>query len=637
MWVGMVSSKSFKKTLFFSGMSLKLFWLLPWAKFLDWNLYVFDISSRPKQFMLLQKLHKFGWITRITDHNFAFYNTHSSAIETSNNIINKHINLSHMRLARALCESGETDLVFKRTLADHLRLLTAFNQHIINNIKIGSTTLFLSAKYYGIMKENPELIDPSIDVKYTFNLGRLRLKTLWLNMIAFYLLHLLCQPFLKNNKSKAAFNYAISVPFPWVAKFKGAREFTFLIDDKNIKKDEVVFFIEFKEKIEFYEHYRSLGFFLEGAQNVSNISDLFKASSLKIQNDFFIIAKLLFCSKRDFYVYDALITLLSSRISWAIISKKTIFKNYIYFNKESSSQIVANIFLKSQGIKTHAYSQFIGGTYQAFGHKSIFDKRNVLWSFLNPNYYYLNNQAMVDSMKLHSQTGVLHKNIGNIFSEKILEIKNDRVRINNIKKHYGISTSRKVISIFDTTYIQLKEMYSNYDEAQYFLKDMIKMAESLPNFIFLFKPSKSNEHYITRRRYFADDGGGEIVGLRQAFAKLPNTIMLIDSDDVLDIISISEIVLTNCFSSPTADALMANVSAFWYQSKTDVCFSDFNKIPNLVISGYADLMIHIEKILKDGYPTTFLNNPDFTYLIGNHNKNKKALTDLRLNIVNSLK
>ncbi len=629
----MVKNKSIKKTLFFSGISLRLFWLLPWAKFLDWNLYVFDISSQPKQYMLLQKLHKFGWITRITDHNFAFYNTHSSAIETSNNIINKHINLNHMRHARALCESDEIDLVFKRTLADHLRLLTAFNQHIINNIKIGSATLFLSKKYYGIIKEIPELIDPSINIKYTFNLEGLRLKTLWLNMIAFYLSHLLFQPFLKNNKSKAVFNYAISVSSAWATKYKGTREFTFLIDDKKIKKNEVVFLIEYEEKKDFYEYYLSRGFFLEEACGIKKPLDLFKASTLKIRKDFFIVTKLLFCSKRDFYVYEALLSLLSSRISLAIISKKTTFKNYIYFNKESSAQIASNIFFKSLTIKVHAYSQFIGGTYQTFGQNSVFDKRNVLWSFLNPNYYYLNNQAMVDSMVLHSQNSVCFKNIGNIFSEKIIEIRKNEACIKEIKKYMGIVSFGNVISIFDTTYIQSKGIYSNYNEAQFFLKDMIKLAESLPNIIFLFKPSKSNEHYITKRRYFADEGGEGIMRLRQAFSKLPNTIMLNDYDDVIEVISVSDIVLTNCFSSPTADALLANVPAFWYQSKTDVSFSDYNKVPDLVITGYADLIRQINNIFKNNYPLTFLNNPDFTYLVGN--QNKKALTDLRLNIVNS--
>jgi hypothetical protein len=40
--------------------------------------------------------------------------------------------------------------------------------------------------------------------------------------------------------------------------------------------------------------------------------------------------------------------------------------------------------------------------------------------------------------------------------------------------------------------------------------------------------------------------------------------MLSDSDDVIDVISISNVVFTNSFSSPTTDALLANVPALGF-------------------------------------------------------------------------
>jgi hypothetical protein len=97
---------------------------------------------------------------------------------------------------------------------------------------------------------------------------------------------------------------------------------------------------------------------------------------------------------------------------------------------------------------------------------------------------------MADSLLLHYQDTVQHRVIGNIFSEKIIEMKKDTVYIENIKKQYCIDNSQQVIGIFDTSYVESEMLYSNYDEAQYFLKDVIRLAKSLPNCMLLFKPSK---------------------------------------------------------------------------------------------------------------------------------------------------
>lgn len=613
-------------------MPINLLWVLPLAKVFDWRIYIFDISHRPLQFKIVQKLHNIGLITRITEHNaLPIHNTNSIAIDLANKCINEGNSSGTILWARILCESQETDLVFKRMLAEYFRLLISINQYVVNNIKSNAPTLIISKKYSNIIKNNPSIIHSSIKVKYFFNWEKVRVQLLWLSITIGYMLNLFIQFFFKNNSSKKKYKFAIAVSFPWATKFKGSREFTFLVDDKTIKKDNVVFLIEYPEKKEFYERYSFHGYSLEKAQRARGIFDLFKPSMLILKRDFPILIKLFFCLKRENYIYEALNNLISSRISWAIITTRCSFKNYIYFNKEDPSQISSNIFLKKLEIKTHAYSQFIGGCYQICGRKSIFDNRNVLWSFLNPDYFYLNNRAMIDSMSLHYQSGVKYKNIGNIFSEKIIENRKKINLIMKLKKRYGLSDKNKLIAIFDTTYLDSTRLYSNYDEACYFLKDIINMAQKRNDCIFLFKPSKNDEHFLTKKRYWAGDKGAYIVNLRHEFAKLPNTIMLDDFDDVIDLISISDIVITNSFSSPTADALLAGVPAFWYQAKTDVSFSRYNKIPELVINGYAELDTTLDKILKFGYPLSFMNNPDFDYLIGE--KSYKALTGLRLSIL----
>ena len=335
--------------------------------------------------------------------------------------------------------------------------------------------------------------------------------------------------------------------------------------------------------------------------------------------------------KEDFFIFEALIILLHSRISWSVITNKVLFKNYIYFNKEHELQIAGNIFLKEKKVTTHAYSQFIGGSYQVSGNDSIWDNRNFHFSFLNPDYYYVNNQAMIDSMKLHHQDTVHYKNIGNIFSEKVIEMTSNLKSMEDLKHSYNIKIMQKIVSIFDTSYVEQSLAYSNYDEARFFLRDSIRLAKSLPNCTFLFKPSKNSSFFLTS--YWADEKGNNIMQLRHAFNQLANAFMLSDDDDVIDIISVSNVVFTNSFSSPTADALMAQLPAFWYQAKTDVSFSVYNKVPGLVVNGYEDLNAQVKEMLQDDYSTDILDNSDFIHLVGD--TDEKALTSLRLNFANA--
>ena len=632
MLVSMTSNGIPYKSIFFVDISLKFFWVSLLARFFNWRIYVFDTRKNFSKSTLLKRMHERKWIVRVLEHHsIPFGRSHSIAIKLADKIINESFNSAATQIAKKICKSTEVDLIFKKNLAEHLSFLTSINQYVVNNKKIKDPVLFVEKKYCKVLRENPEILDPTISVRYRFYWGKIKLWVVWL-MVAFgYLLNLLIQPFHKKNIVKKTFKYAISISTPWVTKFKGSREFIFLVDNEIIKKDEVVFLVEYPESKEFYQYYSDDGYNLIEALSVQKISNLFRKSTLRVRDDFFKVVSLLIARKQDFFVYEALISLLFHRMSWSIIVAQTSFQNYIYFNKEGKSQNAINIFLKQKKIITHAYSQFIGGPYQVCGNDSIFDELKVNYSFLNPDYYYLNNQAMVSSMKLHYQDTVQHKNIGNIFSEKIIEIRNNNHYIEQLRGQYNIENSKKVVSIFDTSYIEIDKLYSTYDEAQYFLKDVIKLAKSMPECMFLFKPSIKDILFL--KGYWSDKKASKMVQLRHEFGQLENATMLQDADDVIDIISVSNVVFTNSFSSPTADALLARVPAFWYQAKTDVSFSIYNKVPGLVVNGYEDLNAQVNEMLQDDYSTDILDNSDFIHLVGD--TDEKALTSLRLNFANA--
>ena len=62
---------------------------------------------------------------------------------------------------------------------------------------------------------------------------------------------------------------------------------------------------------------------------------------------------------------------------------------------------------------------FIGGQYKNYNQNTIYDKRRVIWSFLNCTHFLVNNEAMLDSMKEQYQSVDEYSIIGNISSSLI--------------------------------------------------------------------------------------------------------------------------------------------------------------------------------------------------------------------------
>jgi len=156
------------------------------------------------------------------------------------------------------------------------------------------------------------------------------------------------------------------------------------------------------------------------------------------------------------------------------------------------------------------------------------------------------------------------------------------------------------------------------------LEDIINLSKSNPDSLFLLKPSKPDNFFL--EGFWSGKNGYEIVALRSKFNKLSNAFILSDSSDVVELISISDVVFTHCFSSPTADAILANIPSFWYQSRNDVSYSPYNEIPGLVIFGLDNLHSMMHDIKNKNFNLDY-SNQQLIELVGD--SKKSALSDLR--------
>ncbi|VUX54871.1 protein of unknown function [uncultured Woeseiaceae bacterium] len=194
--------------------------------------------------------------------------------------------------------------------------------------------------------------------------------------------------------------------------------------------------------------------------------------------------------------------------------------------------------------------------------------------------------------------------IGNIFGEMISKVSTSVAR-----KNLGVcqeSSSQAfythVISVFDTTYVDVAEVHSTFEEAAEFLLDLIRLAQIKLNLFFIFKPSKCDEFFVGRNQIWASPlKGKKIVDLRIELSQLPNVLVLGDSSDPVEVIAAADVVITACFSSTTADALSAGKAAFWYEAGDNTRGYPADRVKGLVAHGYDELETYLEDALMPGH------------------------------------
>jgi len=621
MWAGMES-----KTYFFIGTSISLVIHALFSRIFKYKVVLYQIEgTSDKLINFFQKLEQGGYLSIINRNDCINPNSHTLTISITNKIVKQFKSSNKYKALNAFVKNDEVELILKRVISSNLFHFVSLVKYIKQN-RINNSLVFLKKNYSNIYSSYLKEIDQEVKYRFFGLKFNIAVKAKFYSALLFCIIHIVSQK-ISNKKITADpknFKYAISVPHKWAAKFDGPREFTFLVDNHILKKEDAVFLIEYPENSSFYKKFSKKGFCLLNASNGFRLAKIFKPNCLISMQDFRNIFRLILLAKKENYLYETLTNFLLQKFIWGSILSEINFKNYIYFNKESKSQISLNILLKSQKIKSHCYCQFIGGPYQLTSEKSPFDKRNIYWAYLNPDFFYVNNKAMKDSFSHHSHMNVKYKVIGNIFSEKIIDIRNNKNMLERLVAKFSAKGFEKIIGIFDTSYTDSKEFYSNFEEAISFLEDIINLSKSNPDSLFLLKPSKPDNFFL--EGFWSGKNGYEIVALRSKFNKLSNAFILSDSSDVVELISISDVVFTHCFSSPTADAILANIPSFWYQSRNDVSYSPYNEIPGLVIFGLDNLHSMMHDIKNKNFNLDY-SNQQLIELVGD--SKKSALSDLR--------
>ena len=559
---------------------------------------------------------------------------HSNAIELADRYYSGCAARGLRRAAATWYRSQDTDLVFKRVLAEYLVVAFGVLEQVANDKKDGLhrwavvipgrclTTVRRVLRRSGASAgDGSPIIVPLIGVLGPWISATLR----FLLIMAWYRAAALLRPVVNEHDVRRRYRFGVSILQPFFSKFRGGlRELPFLVDAGVLPNDQSVFLIEYPMQAVELSGWRDRGYHVHATfRQISRRARQLRAAWILDGRRERRMTRPVF--RRAFgsrLQMASVISLLSVRYDWGAVLASIAFREYIYTNKESAAQIALSCLFETKNIYTWSYSQFVGGPHQTDGPNTPFDSHHVLWSFLKSDEWLTHGPAFIDSMRCHRQQVRRYRDIGSLFSDMIAGLQPQDARARLADLFAGVPRlSGTWIGVFDTSYMDIPGLYSSYEAALAFVNDMIDLADRHAECAFLFKPSKPDARFVGRRQKWASPlQGASVVAARRRFAQLSNAILLPDWVDPALLIAASDLVITDIFSSPSADALAAGVPAFWYSALENTRDYPYALVPDLVAQGRSELDRLWNRARSAGFVDRIFKHDAFRYLVISHER-----------------
>ena len=222
------------------------------------------------------------------------------------------------------------------------------------------------------------------------------------------------------------------------------------------------------------------------------------------------------------------------------------FKNYLYLNQEHLSQQWLNILIRRAGRQSWNFAFAIGGGY-LYRPQSEFGHRQRLWAYQNCDHFVSMSSQLIRYHQAHPQRTRFYHNVGNIWSEQIGSF--SRGEIQQLRREWfgPGAQDRKIISFFDTTFIEADNSPSTYSEALLWYRDIERLLDEEKHLWAVLKPSRAAWRFVDHRARWADPLGTEILNRWEVLKKHPRVYCAGDAGDPSAIIAASDLTVTFCF------------------------------------------------------------------------------------------
>jgi len=353
--------------------------------------------------------------------------------------------------------------------------------------------------------------------------------------------------------------------------------FDFIIDHKKIVLRDVIF-IELENvpksvKEKFAGHYFSGDIGYKNLINYGNSKILLRNLKKFIKPIFYSLI-----NRNSLYLTKGITTIFLNSLRWECVISHYQFHHFITYNDESTSHIARNIVFNNNNIETWYYAHSAAMGYVGETINSNVDKRHILWSYLYYDNYITWNSAMKNFIFKHP---VYFKNshvIGCLWSQFI-------EKPSTPKKQKGIV-------VFDTSYID------NIKEGIKFYSDIVEYGLKKLDVHITFKPKKNISDYIPGKYFYGTKDYVKLQAIFNKIKEIPNMKVAEYNCDTYSLISDSSLVITHAISSPSLEAISAQIPALYYDPSNNYKNTIYSTVPNLIISKKEHLWDQIDALLN---------------------------------------
>ena len=511
------------------------------------------------------KLFYFQWSD--IDEYSARWKPEKKAQEILNKNFNKFENKNSIisKLIINIFSSKKINLIFKKQLVVELRniLLQIEVSKILmfNNIKIinffnNSKFKFLS-KYDLISQENLKKFNIIFIKEQLYH--KIFSKLFYFILIIFYPFF-----FLVNIKK---FKFIRSKKKIGVRVYKNGFGFddkkinlNWIVEKLNISCDDILFVFENKINTSHIDHIKTKKFnytFASIQKPCFEISITFFFRLLIFYIPLFFFSGLLFLIFGDRNVSKEIFKSLAYFLIWKNQLYCNNFKNYISYHDYGSSHICRNILLKKYNCKSLMFKHTHSENVFNYDKKNFYAYAEMINLFYDTEFHW--SQCSIEMAKANQSLSKSFVVSGPIWSSKEFFKKKPK-------------TDKKIISFFMSSYSG-RNAISSIDGHTSFIKFIEIITKKYPNYNIYLKPKSFIKRYLESKK---------IAEIYEEIKKRDNFYIVENEIPSYDLISISDLVISQAFSSPTVEAISMNKKSFYLDLNNKYKSGYFCKFNNLV-------------------------------------------------------